>query len=171
MLRRIMIPAVTIAVLALMGYLLYSPPAFLDALSGATERLKGEETELVGSYVFGMNTERVSAAHTRDSVRAFLEGEQGVINDTTGTLHIAVQADDKPLNEWVDGLVERLNARGIRAKKHGYSALMLRSHLLGGAYEAFVTTRGFMDMDLLKGLDAVPMDSAAMNALLVSVEG
>ena len=170
-LRAVALCAITVAVLAGVGRLLYAPPVFLSALTGATVHAVRVSDALEGSYLLGMNTQAQCLADesVREAVKAAAMGEAMQVS-FDGRMKISVQEGDQALLDWANALCVRLKQAGIAAQVRAYSPLMLRSRLLGETYEVFLSTRGFIDAELLAHTETCVMDAEEMRAAFADAD-
>ena len=144
----------------------YTPP-FLDAVSGASKRVSSGEDALDGSYIFVMNTRAAGLADAEN--RRLVES--AVMNrkqrKETGADNIAftlyVSETEPALIRYAGELSERLKDDGINVIVKVYSRIMLRSRIFAGKYEAFLSTRGFIEAEALEHSEYFTLDAEDMD--------
>ena len=90
--------------------------------------------------------------------------------EASGTVSGAVREDDEALLDWARGVCGRLSGTGIRVRLQPVSSLMLRSRMLSGYYQAVLTTRGFMDIELMKHADVLTLTAEEMTGTEVGAD-
>lgn len=165
-LKFIIIPAATVAAIVGIGAFLNTPSPFVDAITGATAKVNGAETDsLEGKYIFVMNTD--SAAFRDSAVRDEVKGAvaadgRGVTFGEGVTFTLAVSEDDRALSEYAQALAQRLREAGAGVTVRGFSKTELRSRVPLGKYESFISTRGFTDAEAVKHSEYIMLDSEDM---------
>ena len=86
--RRLILLVVVIALIAVFGALLHSPPSIIDAVTGATPKAKKaaqSSAQLEGSYIFCMNPllDKLSDEDIREQLKAFVTGKTDSIRTDT----------------------------------------------------------------------------------------
>ena len=166
LLRKIIIVLCTVAAVTGIGFFTYRPPSFLDGITGATKRVS-ENDKLEGSYIFVMNTDSdcFKLTENRDIAKAALSGMEKIQDmqlkeDVSFT--IAVAGDEKALIDFAGNLSENLQNKGINVSIRIYDRMMLRSRILAGKYDSFISTRGFIEAEALEHSEFSVLDAENM---------
>ena len=155
MLRKIIIVLCTVAAVTGIGFFTYRPPSFLDGITGATKRISDND-KLEGSYIFVMNTDAdcFKLKENRELLKAAMSGEEEIfLGNTELSFTLAVSGDEKALTDYAQGVKEKLQKNGVNVSVCIYDRVMLRSRILAGKYDSFVSTRGFIEAEALEHSD------------------
>ena len=163
LLRKIIIVLCTVAAVTGIGFFTYRPPSFLDGITGATKRVS-ENDKLEGSYIFVMNTDSdcFKLTENRDIAKAALLGSEEMHLKEDVSFTIAVAGDEKALIDFAGNLSEDLQNKGINVSIRIYDRMMLRSRILAGKYDSFISTRGFIEAEALEHSEFSVLDAENM---------
>ena len=161
--RKIIIVFCTVAAVTGIGFFTYRPPSFLDGITGATKRVS-ENDKLEGSYIFVMNTDSdcFKLTENRDIAKAALSGSEEMHLKEDVSFTIAVAGDEKALIDFAGNLSEDLQNKGINVSIRIYDRMMLRSRILAGKYDSFISTRGFIEAEALEHSEFSVLDAENM---------
>lgn len=166
--RRLILLVLVVALLAVFGSLLHSPPSLIDAISGATPKSKKaaqEAVELEGAYVFCINpdTNKLLNSSTCQELKDFITGESDSFPAMENFPHnLYVSDDDTALLKYAKALCERLDKAGAEVELRTFSDTMLRSRIVSGRYEMFLASEELVNMDQCETDEYFVLDSSEM---------
>lgn len=166
--HKLILLVLTISFISVFGALLHSPPSVLDAITGATPKAKKAaraSAKLEGNYIFCMNpsAKELSDEKIREYLKTSVSSQKtDIYTGTEFSFKIFVPETDYALIKYSNSLCKRLKATGFNAKIKKYSGTMLRSRILSGKYEVFLSESDLIDINSLENSDYIILDSTKM---------
>jgi hypothetical protein len=151
--RKFIIIVVTVFVLGLFGELMQNPPNMVDAITGATSKMKKKQTEkaeFANEYIFGINpngdmdVELLEELYQAICQWADLKSFSKDVN-----IQITISKDDAALEKYMRSFETAMEKEGLSINVISYSSLMAASRVHSGKYDVFLLDReAVLEQDL-----------------------